>query len=83
MTEILDLTPAMDLDTELTNGMDNNDDRHPMENEPPLPQDDSRPGTPHLTNCEQMQKILARNIKEHANYATTRTLASNIRSLAS
>ncbi|GFU14629.1 hypothetical protein TNCV_1811791 [Trichonephila clavipes] len=27
----------MDLDTELTNGMDNNDDRHPMENEPPLP----------------------------------------------
>ncbi|GFV18616.1 hypothetical protein TNCV_2872471 [Trichonephila clavipes] len=43
MTEILDLTPAMDLDTELTNGMDNNDDRHPMENEPPLPQDDSRP----------------------------------------
>ncbi|GFU45073.1 PRE_C2HC domain-containing protein [Trichonephila clavipes] len=62
MTEILDLTPAMDLDTELTNGMDNNDDRHPMENEPPLPQDDSRPGTPHLTNCEQM-KILARNIK--------------------
>ncbi|GFT29463.1 uncharacterized protein TNCV_2116661 [Trichonephila clavipes] len=43
MTEILDLTPAMDLDTELTNGMDNNDDRHPMENEPPLPQDDSAP----------------------------------------
>ncbi|GFT63786.1 hypothetical protein TNCV_4637711 [Trichonephila clavipes] len=36
MTEILDLTPAMDLDTELTNGMDNNDDRHPMENELPF-----------------------------------------------
>ncbi|GFX50436.1 hypothetical protein TNCV_770081 [Trichonephila clavipes] len=43
MTEILDLTPAMDLDTELTNGMDKDDDRHPMENEPPFPQDDSAP----------------------------------------
>ncbi|GFW33688.1 putative RNA-directed DNA polymerase from transposon X-element [Trichonephila clavipes] len=43
MNEILDLTPAMELDTELNNGMDNNDERHPMENEPPLPQDDSAP----------------------------------------
>ncbi|GFT65855.1 nucleic-acid-binding protein from transposon X-element [Trichonephila clavipes] len=78
MTEILDLTPAMDLDTELTNGMDNNDDRHPMENEPPLPQDDSRPGTPHLTNCEQM-KILARNIKYYT--ITIENIKANIRSL--
>ncbi|GFW47036.1 hypothetical protein TNCV_3486481 [Trichonephila clavipes] len=78
MTEILDLTPAMDLDTELTNGMDNNDDRHPMENEPPLPQDDSRPGTPHLTNCEQM-KILARNIKYYT--ITIENIKANMRSL--
>ncbi|GFT18624.1 probable RNA-directed DNA polymerase from transposon BS [Trichonephila clavipes] len=78
MTEILDLTPAMALDTELTNGMDNNDDRHPMENEPPLPQDDSRPGTPHLTNCEQM-KILARNIKYYT--ITIENIKANIRSL--
>ncbi|GFS61111.1 hypothetical protein TNCV_4956161 [Trichonephila clavipes] len=78
MSEILDLTPAMDLDTELTNGMDNNDDRHPMENEPPLPQDDSRPGTPHLTNCEQM-KILARNIKYYT--ITIENIKANIRSL--
>ncbi|GFU32471.1 hypothetical protein TNCV_4889991 [Trichonephila clavipes] len=78
MTEILDLTPAMDLDTELTNGMDNNDDRHPMENEPPFPQDDSRPGTPHLTNCEQM-KILARNIKYCT--ITIENIKANIRSL--
>ncbi|GFX59215.1 hypothetical protein TNCV_4304471 [Trichonephila clavipes] len=66
MTEILDLTPAMDLDTELTNGMDNNDDRHPMENEPPLPQDDSRPGTPHLTNSSWIKRRrLPYHEKEH------------------
>ncbi|GFW01783.1 hypothetical protein TNCV_3544271 [Trichonephila clavipes] len=62
MTEIMESTPAMDLDIELINGIDNSEDRHPTENEQPLPQDDSRPGTPHLTNCEQM-RILARNIK--------------------
>ncbi|GFX93114.1 RNA-directed DNA polymerase from mobile element jockey [Trichonephila clavipes] len=78
MTEILDLTPAMDLDTELTNGMDNNDDRHPMENEPPLPQDDSPPRNSHLTNCEQM-KILARNIKYYT--ITIENIKANIGSL--
>ncbi|GFU99384.1 nucleic-acid-binding protein from transposon X-element [Trichonephila clavipes] len=78
MTEILDTTPDMDLDIELTNEMDNNDDRHPTDNEQPLHQDDSRPGTPHLTNCEQM-KILARNIKYYT--ITIENLKANIRSL--
>ncbi|GFX68823.1 hypothetical protein TNCV_3865221 [Trichonephila clavipes] len=49
-----------------------------LENEPPLPQDDSRPGTPHLTNCEQM-KILARNIKYYT--ITIENIKANIRSL--
>ncbi|GFY06870.1 hypothetical protein TNCV_482741 [Trichonephila clavipes] len=63
MAEIMETTPEMDLDIELTNGLDNHDDRllTPV-NEQPFPTDDSRPGTPHLTNCEQ-RKILARNIK--------------------
>ncbi|GFT67980.1 hypothetical protein TNCV_713581, partial [Trichonephila clavipes] len=39
----------MDLDIELINGLD---DPTPV-NEQPLPIDDSRPGTPHLTNCSR------------------------------
>ncbi|GFW14281.1 hypothetical protein TNCV_1365361 [Trichonephila clavipes] len=72
MADIMETTTEMDLDIELINGLDNHDDRHPTENEQPLPHDDSRPGTPHLTNCEQM-KILARNIKL-ANYTALNAL---------
>ncbi|GFT73380.1 hypothetical protein TNCV_1334681 [Trichonephila clavipes] len=56
MADIMETTPEMDLDIELINGLDNHDDRHPTPvNEQPLPVDDSRPGTPHLTNCEQRE----------------------------
>ncbi|GFW96949.1 hypothetical protein TNCV_4184001 [Trichonephila clavipes] len=45
----METTPEMDLDIELINGLD---DPTPV-NEQPLPIDDSRPGTPHLTNCSR------------------------------
>ncbi|GFU97667.1 hypothetical protein TNCV_4455531 [Trichonephila clavipes] len=79
MAEIMETTPEMDLDIELINGLDNHDDRHPTPvNEQPLPIDDSRPGTPHLTNCEQ-RKILARNMKFYT--ITIENIKANIRSL--
>ncbi|GFU87679.1 hypothetical protein TNCV_2936011 [Trichonephila clavipes] len=79
MTEIVETTPEMDLDIELINGLDNHDSRLPTPvNEQPLPTDDSRPGTPHLTNCEQ-RKILARNIKYYT--ITIENIKANIRSL--
>ncbi|GFW95109.1 hypothetical protein TNCV_1497481 [Trichonephila clavipes] len=79
MADITETTPEMDLDIELINGLDNHDDRHPTPvNEQPLPVDDSRPGTPHLTNCEQ-RKILARNMKFYT--ITIENIKANIRSL--
>ncbi|GFX25663.1 hypothetical protein TNCV_1205411 [Trichonephila clavipes] len=79
MAEIMETTLEMDLDIELINGLDNHDDRHPTPvNEQPLPIDDSRPGTPHLTNCEQ-RKILARNMKFYT--ITIENIKANIRSL--
>ncbi|GFX83863.1 hypothetical protein TNCV_2546541 [Trichonephila clavipes] len=52
MTDNMEMNPAMELDNELVNGMDNNTEQQPTgtETEQPLPQDDSRLGTPHLTN---------------------------------
>ncbi|GFS91135.1 hypothetical protein TNCV_2214801 [Trichonephila clavipes] len=45
MTDNMEMNPAMELDNELVNGMDNNTEQQPTgtETEQPLPQDDSRP----------------------------------------
>ncbi|GFU12819.1 hypothetical protein TNCV_5047631 [Trichonephila clavipes] len=76
MTDNMETTPAMDLDNELNNGMDDNDESTDTEQLPP--HDDSRPGTPHLSNCEQ-RRVLARNIKYYT--ITIENLKANIRSL--
>ncbi|GFU76641.1 hypothetical protein TNCV_3832841 [Trichonephila clavipes] len=56
----------MDLDIELINGLDNHDDRLPTPvNEQPLPIDDSRPGTPHLTNCDSKENTRQKYVLHH------------------
>ncbi|GFU02347.1 hypothetical protein TNCV_1238431 [Trichonephila clavipes] len=65
---------------ELIYGLDDNDEQQTTrtETEQPPPQDDSHPGTPHLTNCEQ-RRILARNIKFYT--ITIENMKSNLISL--
>ncbi|GFX44679.1 hypothetical protein TNCV_4441841 [Trichonephila clavipes] len=56
----METTPEMDLDIELINGLD---DPTPV-NEQPLPIDDSRPGTPHLTNCQKIAETWGRLVNQ-------------------